>query len=239
MIIPGFFRALHGFGLLAFAILAVGLTTTEQNAQTSRKQGSNPRAVAVPVPSPPSSEPAIISRADDYREPNTPAAEPVPQDPAGNPSEGADDTDERIRQLSDRIKELESDQKQKRLLLNLDILTRAEQRAESLRKQNFELIEKESAIVSKLEQIETDIRPETIERTVAMAGSLRPEELRDARRKKLESERKNLQTLLTEIQNTRAKLEQNTQKADDLVERLRAKLEKEIDDALIDKPNNE
>lgn len=231
-------KGLRGLGLLTFAILAVGLTATEQNAQTSRKQGSKPRAVAVPVPSPPASEPAVISRADDYRENNTATAEPVLLDPAGIAAEATNETEERIKELSDRIKELESDQKQKRLLLNLDILTRAEQRAESLRKQNFDLIEKESAVLSKLEQIESDIRPETIERTVAMAGSLRPEELRDARRKKLESERKNLQTLLTEIQNTRTKLELNTQKADDLVERLRAKLEKEIDDTLIDKPEN-
>ncbi len=230
------FNFVRGTALLVLAILTISLTATEQNAQTTRKRGAKPRSVAVPVPSPPATEPVIISRADDFRESDTSTAEPIPQDPAEGLSQPIDDTANKIKELGDRIKELEADQKQKRLLLNLDILTRAEQRAESLRKQNFELIEKENTVVSKLGEIESDIRPETIERTVAMAGSLRPEELREERRKKLESERKNLQSLLTEIQTTRARLDQSMQKADDLVDRLRTKLEKEIDDALIDKP---
>lgn len=223
---------------LTLAIVAIGVTVTEQNAQTNRTRGSKPRRVAVPVPSSPATEPVVISRADDYRENETNTAEPIPPDPSENAAQPADDTAVRIKELGDRIKELEADQKQKRLLLNLDILTRAEQRSESLRKQNFELIEKENEVVSKLEQIDSDIRPDSIERTLSMTGSLRPEELRETRRKKLESERKNLQTLLTEIQSTRAKLDQNIQRADSLVERLRVKLEKEIDDALIDKPDD-
>jgi len=71
---------------------------------------------------------------------------------------------------------------------------------------------------------------------VAFAGSLRPEELRNMRRKNLEIERTNLQSLLTEIQRTKANLDQNVQRADILVEKLRNKLEKEIDDALVDDP---
>ena len=71
---------------------------------------------------------------------------------------------------------------------------------------------------------------------MAFAGSLRPEELRNMRRKNLEIERTNLQSLLTEIQRTKANLDQNVQRADILVEKLRNKLEKEIDDALVDDP---
>jgi hypothetical protein len=60
--------------------------------------------------------------------------------------------------LNARIKSLESgsrnqyDEKQKRLLLNLDILSRAESRAESLRKQLFEIVEKEATVRTRLEQ---------------------------------------------------------------------------------------
>jgi hypothetical protein len=122
-------------------------------------------------------------------------------------------------------------------MLNLDILTRAEQRAETLRKQLFEMIDKENQIKTRLDQIENDIRPEMLERSVAFAGSLRPEELRDNRRKNLEVDRNNLQKLLTEIQNTKSSLELNVQKADTLVEKLRFRLEKEIDKALADEPN--
>lgn len=143
-----------------------------------------------------------------------------------------------LEELNRRLNTVENNQKkdyeekQKRLLTNLDILTKAEQRAESLRKQLFELIEKENSIKTRLEQLQYDLRPEAIDRQVAFAGTLRPEELRDTRRKNLELEKRNLENLLTEIQTSRANLEQNVQKADQLVERLRTKLEKDIDETL-------
>ncbi len=177
----------------------------------------------------------IISRAEDYREP-VPATVGVAeksQEPVASDSE-------LIKQLNERIKKLESekkvdkDEKQKRLLLNLDILSRAEQRSESLRKQMFEMIEKENVVKGRLEQIELDIRPEVIERALQLTGSMRPEDVRDARRKSLAAERANLQSLLTEVQSTRANLSVNLQKSEAVVEKLRTKLEKDIDDSLND-----
>jgi hypothetical protein len=110
--------------------------------------------------------------------------------------------------------------------------TKAEQRAESLRKERFELIEKENAMHSRLDQIDVDIRPEMIDRSVAMAGSLRPEELREARRKSLAAEKQNLTNLLNEIAITKNRLEQDILRAEALVEKIRVKLDKDIDDAL-------
>jgi hypothetical protein len=127
-----------------------------------------------------------------------------------------------------------ADDKQKALLMNLDIITRAEQRADALRKQLFEMIEKENTIKTRLEQIEYDIRPEVVERSVQIAGSMRPEEVREARRRSLAAEKNNLQSLLTEIQSTRTNLASALQRADQMVEKLRFKLEKDIDDALED-----
>ncbi len=82
------------------------------------------------------------------------------------------------------------------------------------------------------------MRPENLERSAAFAGSLRPEDIRDQRKKSLDAERKNLDSLLTQIQDNRAVLEQSVQKADALVEKVRAKMEKEIDDALADDNSN-
>jgi hypothetical protein len=184
-----------------------------------------------------------VSRASDF--PGETQTVPVQADDP-DAAVGSDETDRdrQLSNLSDRIRSLESgmkngyDEKQKRLLLNLDILTKAEQRSESLRKQRFDLIDRESQIQTKLDQIENDIRPEAIERSVALMGTLRPEELRDSRRKYLESERKNLQALLAEIQATRSALEQSVVRSDALVEKLRTKLEGDIDKALdADKPN--
>ncbi|MCD9187250.1 MAG: hypothetical protein LUM44_12515 [Pyrinomonadaceae bacterium] len=227
-------------------LLAIGFVTvflSESAAQTTRKNKKG-TVKAQPFPTPAETIPEIISRADDY--PNENQVVQIPQDQTQTneaANDGLDKTNARVKELNARMKNLESakkdpyEEKQKRLLLNLDILTRAEQRAETIRKQMFEMIEKESAIKNRLDNIENDIRPEVIERQVAFAGSLRPEQLREMRKKNLESEKANLQNLLTEIQNTRANLEANVQKADQLVEKLRLKLEKDIDDALADEAN--
>ena len=231
-----------GLFLLAGFVL-LGVLSSEINAQPARRaKTGKSRPKVQPTPLPQTAE--IISRDKDYSV-QTQIIEPETSEPqSASPQENTDDSESRIKELNQRIEQLEgerknsSDDKSKRLLLNLDILTRAEQRTETLRKQMFEMIEKESQIRTKLDQIAGDIRPELLERQVAFAGSLRPEELREARRKNLEIERKNLQTLLSDIQTVRTNLELNVQKADILVQKLRDKLEKEIDDSLAEEPEN-
>ena len=208
------------------------------DAQTKKKKKTHKTSTTqTSTYTPPTTEPTVVSRASDYQD-SSAIINPGPETTAAPAIET-----ERDRQLADlaaRIKQLEKDmkegydEKQKRLLLNLDILTRAEQRAESLRKQRYELLDKENTIQTRLDQIEVDIRPETIERSVAVVGSLRPEELRDAKRKSLEAERRNLQSLLTQVQATRATLDGSVDKADQLVQKLRATLEADIDKTLND-----
>lgn len=149
-----------------------------------------------------------------------------------------DEFNNRIKDISSRVGSLESsrrgelDEKQRRLLLNLEILSRAEQRAEALRQKLFDLTEKEASIKGRLDQIEYESSDEVINRGVAMVGGLRPEVLREQRRKSLENEKTNLNNLLRQIQSNRLSLEENVTKADMMVEKLRLKLEKEIDEAL-------
>jgi hypothetical protein len=220
----------------------LGFSTIDVKAQTNKRAKRKP-PVARSIPL---GEPVVVSRAGDSDVEPRIFVQPADLNQTAAPSnnEQTEKPDNQFNDLNERVKTLETDRrkenddKQKRLMLNLDILTRAEQRAETLRKQMFDMIERESQIKTKLDQIENDIRPEFLERSVSFAGSLRPEELRDMRRKNLETERRNLQNLLSEIQNTKTSLETNVQKADGLVDRLRAKLEKEIDDALIDEPQD-
>lgn len=214
-----------------FAMLA------ETKAQTSRRViPTQPTA----SPTPQKDVPEIISRANDYLTAEQ-IIEPEAQPTENSEAEVQTETErlsKRIKELNTRIKSLESnkqneyDQKQKRLLLNMDILSRAEQRAEVLRKQLFELIDKENSIQTRIDQLSYDLRPEMLDRMVAFAGSLRPEEIRETKKKTLESEKRNLENLLTQIQTSRISLEDNLRKADLLVEKVRFKLEKEIDDAL-------
>ncbi len=228
------------FGLLATVglVLAIAAPSFSQTKKkTTRKPASNP----------------TISQADLYKNQSqqiilgegdqTPQTQPQQQVPETT-DEKLDAIVKRLEELSQRLIAIEgkkpetADDKQRRLLLNLDILTRAEQRAETLRKQLYDAIEKESSIKTRLDQLNIDMRPEMIDRQIAFAGTLRPEELRDIRKKNLEAERTNLQALLTDIQTVRSGLEQSVQRAQQLVEKLRTKLEKDIDDSLSDEPDS-
>lgn len=218
-------------GILA-AMTALGFVCLtgidDASAQTRTPTRPAGRATPTPTPRPLSGEAIIISRAEDLAAADRP-----------------DDEDEQETRSSDTVEELrlriaaleaerskDTDAIQRRLMMNLDILSKSEQRSDLLRKQLFEMIEKENSVVSKLDSLQIDIRPEMIERSVAVAGSLRPEELRESRRRQLESEINNLQSLLTEIRRNRSSLELNLQKADDLTERLRNRVEREIEKAL-------
>jgi membrane-associated HD superfamily phosphohydrolase len=209
--------------------------------QTKKKKKHTARKPVAARPVTQTGDASVVSRADQYQDSSAQIIQPITPslaDTQGLP----DDTAKRIKDLQARIKKLEStqasdkkstyEQRQQVLLTNLDILTKSEQRAESLRKQRFEMIDKESSIRTRLDQLEVDIRPESIERSVATVGTLRPEELREAKRKSLEAEQKNLQNLLNDVVAARTKIEADILRSDALTEKLRTRLEKDIDDAL-------
>lgn len=115
--------------------------------------------------------------------------------------------------------------RQKKILKSLEILNGAEQRAESLRKQLVEAVEKENAIRARAIQVEEDLRPENVDRTLnAVAMGTRAPEQRDARRRSLEGERDGLRNLLAQIQQSRVRLEDDVRQADHLVVRLRQRV---------------
>lgn len=115
-------------------------------------------------------------------------------------------------------------ERQVRVSTNLDLLTRVEQRAEVLRKQLLELIEKETAYRMRLTQLDEDMRPENIERALSTVGTTRTVELRDTRRRVLENERRGVENLLGITLQNRARLEDDVKQADLLVTRLRQRL---------------
>ncbi len=232
-------RRVHRFaaGVFSVAALSFLIYVASAEGQTNKRR---PAVKPTPTPTPKATEPAVISRADEYP---TVVIEPPAVD-RNDPNSRLLDSEnvEKIAELRERLARLEQsnrkdpDEKAKRLALNLDILTKSEQRSDSLRKQLFEMIEKENSIRSRIDQIDIDMRPEAIERQLSSVGSLRPEELRAQRRRSLELEKTNLQSLLTEVQKNRANIDLNLQRSDALVERLRIKFEKDIDTALSDEP---
>lgn len=128
------------------------------------------------------------------------------------------------------------DERQKRIAQNLELLSRTEQRAEAMRKQLIELTEKETAFKTRMMQIDEDMRPDSIDRSVMMVGSLgstRTSDLRDTRKRVLDNERRGVESLFNQTSQSRARLEEDVRQADALVARLRMRLlpliEKEID----------
>src|SRR4051812_5511420 len=121
----------------------------------------------------------------------------------------------------------------KKVTTGLDLLAHAEERAEVLRKQLIELIEKETVYKTRMGQFDEDLRPENIERSTIGLGGTRTAELRDTRRRGLETEKRGIENLLNVTTQSRMRLEEDVRQADLLVSRLRQRLlpiiEKEID----------
>lgn len=217
-------------------------------AQTRKKTAPRKPRRTIPVTTQQiiqQAEPEIISQSEPLPIENPmPVVTETPLQPentAGNSEsfqERIDQFSTRIKEMSTRIGSLESsrrgdlDEKQRRLLLNLEILSRAEQRAETLREKMFALTEKENSLKSELEQVEYDSQDDVLNRNLALVGGMRPEELREQKRRSLQNKKTNINSLIQQIQATKVTLEENVAKADLLVEKLRMKLEKDIDSAI-------
>ena len=116
---------------------------------------------------------------------------------------------------------------------NLDILSRAEQRAEAMRRQLLELTEKETVYRTRVMQLDDDMRSDSIYRSLSGVGTTRTSDLRELRRRQLENERRGVEILLGQASTSRARLEDDVKQADLLVARIRQRLlpiiEREID----------
>jgi|RhiMetdeSRZDD1v2_1073273.scaffolds.fasta_scaffold233486_3 chromosome segregation ATPase len=128
-----------------------------------------------------------------------------------------------VNKLTDKLSQMQDDQ---RSLLDMERLTRAEQRAETLRNQLTDVQAKEADLQAKLEQLEYALKPENIERVVSMYGTVHPEDAREAHRRQLEAEKLRTQNQLNQVTMSRTRLESAIATADAEVDRLRQKLEK-------------
>jgi chromosome segregation ATPase len=230
-------------------LLAVGLCFDEASAQRRRPRRSrrvtNPVATQTvapaPLPSTQSTEPQIISTADQQASEQSNAAEisgQVPASPrrtnnrrraAAEPENEEDsmrrtvnDLSNQVNKLSDKLSQMEENQ---RTLVDMERLSRAEQRAEALRTQQRDVLEKEGILQARLEQIEFNLKPENIDRSVSTYGSTRPEEARDARRRALESEKVRVQAQIELFATSRQRLETAIINADLEVDKLRRRIE--------------
>jgi hypothetical protein len=83
----------------------------------------------------------------------------------------------------------------------------AAQALENLRGQLSEVQDKEADLKIRLEQLDFDLKPENIQRYFNAVGSTRPEELRESRRRQLQTEKDRLVAQLGQLESSRTRLE--------------------------------
>ena len=78
---------------------------------------------------------------------------------------------------------------------------------DELRSQLGDVQKREEELQARVRRIDEDLKPENIEKFFALNGSTRPEELREQRRRQLESEKANVRAQLDQLAQSRARLE--------------------------------
>jgi hypothetical protein len=90
----------------------------------------------------------------------------------------------------------------------------AQEIAANLRLQLSEMEVRQAELQARDEQLEEDLKPENIERSLAGIGSTRPEVLREQRRRQLEIARVNVRAQLDELDRSHTRLETAIAEAD-------------------------
>ncbi len=120
-----------------------------------------------------------------------------------------------------KVEGLSLAEKQQKLVVGMQLLIQNEQRVATLQKFQIDMAEKESQIRARLAQIELDLNPQSLDRSVAFEGSTQTPEIKENRRRTLQAERSSLQPVLQQIQNNLQDAGYNVREAQALVQRLR------------------
>jgi chaperonin cofactor prefoldin len=103
-----------------------------------------------------------------------------------------------------------------------DAPTVVEQRAEALRAQLREVTEKQTQLQAREQQLDEELKPENIERSLAGVGTTDATALRDRRRQQLEREKATVEEQLQSLATSRSQLEDSIASAEAEAVRLRA-----------------
>jgi small-conductance mechanosensitive channel len=159
-----------------------------------------------------------------------PAQKPAP-DAAAQPAQNNADADQprktvqqltaELTRLKKRVAELEKANTVESLQ---DKLEKEQQRAEGLHAQLLGTMEKEAALQSRMDQLDEQLRPENIDRSAAGVGSLHPEDVRDALRRRLTSEKRRIQSQLDLLNQDHTRLQSSLADSDAAIQRLRLRI---------------
>lgn len=212
--------------IAALALLMIaGLFLVDSSAQRRRRRrrSSAPRITNPAIYQPPTTENANSNSAETVttNENTNTSQTSAPPDPE-TMKQTIRALSSQVDKLTNKISQMEEAQ---RSLVDLERLSRAEQRATSLRAELRDVQAKESDLQARAEDLDYALKPENIERSVAGYGTTHPEELREQRRRQLEGEKERVRKQLEQLASSRAHLEQAIAAADVEVERLHRRLD--------------
>lgn len=94
---------------------------------------------------------------------------------------------------------LQLDDRQKSLILALEVLNRLEASLANMQKLRFDLTERQTNATTRIAQLNDDLLPESIDRWVSLRGTTDAEAIRNIRRQTLSRQLREWQTLLLQI----------------------------------------
>lgn len=124
--------------------------------------------------------------------------------------------------------------RQQKLVLTMEMLIKSEERVANFQRLQIDLVEKLNENRGKLAQVDVDLRPLSIDRSLQFEGTTQTEELRDSKRAKLRAERTTLTALITQIQNTLNETQESLNDALAQTFRLRRAVLPQIERELLD-----
>ena len=127
-----------------------------------------------------------------------------------------------VDKLTDKLNDMQASQQS---MVYLERLSRAEQRSAQLRAELLGVQAKKAEFEAHLEDVEFALKPENIERATAGYGTTRPEEMREQRRRQLESDRTRTRQQTDQLNASETRLQQAIATSDAEVDRLQKKLD--------------
>jgi DNA repair exonuclease SbcCD ATPase subunit len=210
-------------GLTLFLILGFLLADTSAQKRRRKRKSTAPQITNPAIYQP---SPGDSSNAAGDTNNNNSVTEPQP---TKTPSEDPEEMKRTIRSLSSQVDKLSDKlgqmEEAQRSLVDLERLSRAEQRSAQLHSDLRDVSAKEADLQARLEDIEFALKPENIERATAVYGTVHPEELREQRRKTLENEKQRVQKQLSLLADSHTRLEQSIAATDAELDRLHKKLD--------------
>jgi len=204
-----------GLGLCVMA----GLLLVDTNAQKRkrRRRSSTPR-----ITNPEIYQPATSENSNSNTDEANATASPTPTDDPEAMKKTIRTLSDQVDRLNTKLGQMEDSQKS---LVDLERLSRAEQRSAQMRTELREVQAKKADLEAHLEDVEFAIKPENIERAVAGYGTTHPEELREQRRKQLETERDRVRKQIEQLTASEDRLQQAIATSDTEVDRLQKKMD--------------